>query len=68
MGEPVYHSVREFAETYGFTRQEMSRLIGRRVVVPRRNHGNSVLTETDMMRIVQYNTASRQKKTRITGR
>ena len=68
MGEPVYGSVREFAETYGFTRQEMSRLIGRRVITPRRNRGNSVLTETDMMRIVQYNTASRQKKTRITGR
>ncbi len=68
MGEPVYHSVREFAETYGFTRQEMSRLIGLGVIKPRRNRGNSVLTETDMMRIVQYNTASRQKKTRITGR
>lgn len=68
MGEPVYHSVREFAETYGFTRQEMSRLIGLGVITPRRNRGNSVLTETDMIRIVQYNTASRQKKTRITGR
>lgn len=62
MVEPIYHSVREFAENYGFTRTEMNHLIGSGVIEPRRIHGNTVLTETDMMKIVQHNTAARQKK------
>lgn len=62
MAEPVYRSVREFVETYGFTRQEISHFIGLGVIEPRRDHGNSVLTETDMMKIVRYNTENREKK------
>lgn len=50
MNEPTYSSIGEFAETYGFTRREMSRLIARGEFTPRRNRGNSVLTETDFVR------------------
>lgn len=67
MVEPIYHSVREFAETYRFTRSEINHLIGTGVIEPRRIHGNTVLTETDMMKIVQYNTAARQKKNPARG-
>lgn len=67
MAEPIYRSVREFAETYGFTRTELNHLIGTGVITPRRIHGNTVLTETDMMKIVQYNTAARQKKNPVHG-
>lgn len=63
MGEPVYHSIGEFADTYGISRKEMSRYITLGVVKPRKTqHGASQLSETDMMRIVQYNTKQRIKK------
>lgn len=68
MGEPVYRSVREFAECYGIPRQEMSRLIGLGIVKPRRERGDSVLTETDMLRIVRYNTETRKKKNPVRGK
>lgn len=50
MNEPTYSSVGEFAEAYGFTRREMSLLIAQGEFTPRRNHGNSVLSETDFVR------------------
>ena len=50
MNEPTYSTVGEFAEAYGFTRREMSRLIAQGEFKPRRNHGNSVLSETDFVR------------------
>lgn len=68
MGEPVYGSVREFADTYGIPRQKMNHYIAIGVVKPRRTGGNSRLTETDMMRIARHNTRMREKKTRLTGR
>lgn len=56
MSEPVYHSVREFAAAYGLEYAEVNRLIGMGIIRPRRTHGNSVLTETDMMKYVRWNT------------
>lgn len=59
MPEPTYRSTLEFADAYGIERRELSRLIGLGVIKPRRERGNSVLSETDMMKIVRYNTARR---------
>ncbi len=62
MVEPVYNSIGEFADTYGITRKEMSRYITLGVVKPRKTqHGAAELSETDMMRIAQYNTNQRIK-------
>ena len=63
MTEPTYRSTLEFADAYGIERRELSRLIGLGVIKPRRERGNSVLSETDMMRIAQYNTTQRIKNT-----
>ncbi len=68
MGEPVYDTVGKFAETYRFDRREVCRLIWMGVLHPRRQRGNSVLTETDMVRFVQWNTRQNEKNTRLTGR
>jgi hypothetical protein len=69
MIEPVYNSFGEFAEVYKFTRQELNGYIQHGVVKPRRKpHGAVEMSETDMVRIAQYNTAQREKKTRLTGR
>lgn len=46
------YSINEFAERYHFTRHEVIRLIFLGELKPRREHGNSVLTETDMVRYV----------------
>lgn len=62
MGEPMYHTVGEFAKTYGFDQQEVRKMIGLGVLRPRRMRGNSILTETDMVRFVQWNTAQRKKR------
>ena len=62
MIEPTYNSIGEFADTYGIPRKEMSRYITLGVVKPRKTqHGASELSETDMMRIAQYNTNQRIK-------
>ena len=69
MIEPTYGSFGEFSETYGISRNDLSRYITLGVVKPRRSqHGTAELSETDMVRIAQYNTEQREKKTRITGR
>ena len=62
MSEPVYHSVREFAAAYGLEYAEVNRLIGMGIISPRRTHGNSVLTETDMMKYVRWNTERAKAK------
>ena len=57
------YTVSEFAEKYRFSdRREVTRYIALGVIKPRRERGNSVLSETDMMRIAQYNTTQRIKK------
>lgn len=62
MVEPTYNSIGEFANTYNIPRQEMSRYITLGVVKPRKTrHGAAELSETDMMRIAQYNTNQRIK-------
>ncbi len=62
MVEPTYNSIGEFANAYNIPRQEMSRYIMLGVVKPRKTqHGASELSETDMMRIAQYNTSQRIK-------
>jgi predicted site-specific integrase-resolvase len=61
MVEPTYNSIGEFAETYGISRKEMSRYITLGVVKPRKTqHGAAELSETDAMRIAQYNTKNRE--------
>ena len=63
MVEPTYNSIGEFADTYGITRKDMSRYITLGVVKPRKTqHGSTQLSETDMMRIAQYNTKNREEK------
>lgn len=61
MVEPTYNTISEFADAYKLERRELNRLIALGVIKPRRDHGNSVLSETDMMRIVKYNTEKRLK-------
>lgn len=61
MAEPVYYSIAEFETAYGLDRTEVNRYIALGVIQPRRVGGNSILTETDMMRIVRYNTTQRIK-------
>lgn len=63
MVEPTYNSIGDFANTYGISRKEMSRYITLGVVKPRKTqHGAAELSETDMMRIAQYNTNQREEK------
>ncbi len=62
MPEPTYNSIGEFADTYHIPRREMIRYITLGVVKPRKTqHGAAKLSETDMMRIAQYNTKQRIK-------
>ena len=69
MSEPVYTSIGEFTAVYDIPREDMNRYILLGVVKPQKTrHGGTQLYETDMMRIVQYNTREREKKTRLTGR
>lgn len=69
MSEPVYNSIGAFVSVYDIPREDMNRYILLGVVKPRKTrHGGTQLSETDMMRIVQYNTREREKKTRLTGR
>lgn len=62
MVEPSYKSTREFADTYGIDRDDLNRAIAAGAVKPRRNHGNSVLTETDMIKYVRWNTERNKEK------
>lgn len=55
------YTVSEFAEKYHFRDQwEVTRYIALGVIKPRRERGNSVLTEKHMMDIAKYNTKRRQ--------
>lgn len=69
MIEPTFGSIGEFSEFYSIPRNDLSRYITLGVVKPRRSqHGTAEMSETDMVRIAQYNTEQREKKTRLTGR
>lgn len=57
---PETYTIAEFTERYRFRdRREVTRYIALGVIKPIRIHGNSVLTENDMMDIVKYNTKRR---------
>ncbi len=56
------YTVDEFAKQYRFRdRREVRRYIALGVIQPMRVHGNSKLTENDMMKIVEYNTKNKNK-------
>lgn len=60
MVEPTYSTIGEFADAYKIERRELNRLIVLGIIKPRRERGNSILSETDMMKIAKYNTKRRQ--------
>lgn len=59
---PESYTIDEFAKRYRFRdRREVRRYIALGVVQPMRIHGNSRLTENDMMKIVEYNTRHKER-------